>query len=108
MRRLKEVREDRGLSQSELARRAGVTQQAIAQYESGTRAPSGEALVSLSLALGVSPAYLLERTDSPERIDHLPPEWEKVVEEALETGLSPEDVRRAMRMLRVALGQEDL
>jgi len=45
-------------------------------------------------------------TDNPERDDRLPPDWEAVVEEALRDGFSPDDVRKALKMLRVALGKE--
>lgn len=105
MKRLREIREARGLSQSGLAKRVGITQQAVAQYEAGGRTPTGDILVRIAQALGVSSSYLLGLTDTPERDDHLPPEWEQVVEEAMSSGFSPDDVRRALRMLRVALGK---
>jgi len=78
----------------------------VAQYERGERTPSGDILVRLSHVLGVSSAYLLGMTDNPERDDRLPPDWEAVVEEALRDGFSPDDVRKALKMLRVALGKE--
>lgn len=106
MKRLREVREQRGLSQSELARRVGVSQRAISSYENGERTPAGDILVRISHVLGVSSAYLLGMTDDPKRDDRLPPDWEAVVEEALRDGFSPDDVRKALKMLRVALGKE--
>lgn len=106
MKRLQEVRESRGLSQSALAKRVGVTQQAIAQYESGKRTPTGDVLVRLAQVLGVSSSYLLGLSDSPQRDDHLPPDWEQVVEEAMSSGFSPDDVRLALRMLKMALKKD--
>lgn len=70
--------------------------------------PSGDVLVRLAHVLGVSSAYLLGKTDSPERDDRLPPDWVQTVERAIAKGLSPEDVERAIRMLLVALGKEEV
>lgn len=54
---IKNIRESLGWSQSELARRAGVTSAAISKIESGT-SPSYEVLIKLSKALGVSVSAL--------------------------------------------------
>lgn len=48
-----------GLTQSELASRAGLKAPTISQYESGLRHPNFEAIRKLAGALGVSPGYLL-------------------------------------------------
>jgi transcriptional regulator with XRE-family HTH domain len=105
--RLRRLREQAGLSRHGLAERSEVAVEVIVSCEDEGIEPRGYDLVRLAGALGVSTAYLHCRTDDPTIKDHLPPDWEKVVEEALKTGLSPDDVRRAMRMLRVALGKED-
>lgn len=65
-RRLKAVRETRGLSQSELADKAGVPVVTISHFETGAR-PSASAatLVKLANALEVSIDYLLSRSDDP-------------------------------------------
>jgi transcriptional regulator with XRE-family HTH domain len=52
-------REQLGLSQTELAKRAGLQPPAISQYESGLRSPSYEALIKLSSALNVTTDYLI-------------------------------------------------
>ncbi|MFZ5944246.1 MAG: helix-turn-helix domain-containing protein [Bacillota bacterium] len=52
-------REQLGLSQTELAKRAGLQPPAISQYESGLRSPSYEALIKLSNALNVTTDYLI-------------------------------------------------
>lgn len=106
MNRIQQVRLARGLSQSRLAQMVGVSRQAIGQYESGERTPGGDVLVRLAQVLGVSSSYLLGMSDSPERDDHLPPDWEQVVEEAMASGFTPADVRRALQMLRLALGKD--
>lgn len=106
MKRLREVREQRGLSQTALAGRVGVTQQAIAAYEAGDRRPTGDILVRLSAELGVSSAYLMELTDDPQRADYLPHDWEQVVQYAISQGLTPGDVHLAIQMLLMATGRK--
>ena len=59
--RLKSTREDRGLSQSGLALKAGLQAAAISHFETGQRSPSFENLRKLSDALDVSVDYLLGR-----------------------------------------------
>lgn len=56
--RLKEAREQKGLSQRSLADEAGLTPSAISQFEAGKREPSFSSIVKLARALGVSPSYL--------------------------------------------------
>ena len=49
---IKRYREKSGLSQLALAEKLGISQQAIASWETGTKRPSTENLFSLSAALG--------------------------------------------------------
>lgn len=51
---LREMRKQRGLTQSEVARRIGVTQSALAKWESGGSRPSKETVHALAFALGAS------------------------------------------------------
>lgn len=62
---IERVREERGLSQKELAARAGVTPEAVSRYESGQRVPRGRYLAALAMALGVEPAALLVEPEPP-------------------------------------------
>ena len=57
--RLKAYREKRGLSQVDLASRAGLPSTSISHFESGARKPSFDNLVRLVRALEVSADYLL-------------------------------------------------
>lgn len=50
------------LSQQELADRAGVTQGAVSQYETGTVVPRPGKVVAMARALGLSPDELLSRS----------------------------------------------
>jgi transcriptional regulator with XRE-family HTH domain len=51
--RLKDLREAAGLTQGELAQRAGVTTDAISRLERGDRKPTWETVLSLAKVLGV-------------------------------------------------------
>lgn len=58
--RIKELREVRGLSRSELARRVGVSPSAISNYEYGTSAPKEEILFKLFEVLKCDANYLYQ------------------------------------------------
>lgn len=51
---LKEFREKKGLSQTELANRVGLKQTTISQYENGSRRPNLSMAKKLADALGIS------------------------------------------------------
>lgn len=61
--RLKELREDAGMTQADLAKKTGYSVQAIYQWESGLRKVSFEAACALADALAVSVEDL--RTERP-------------------------------------------
>lgn len=66
--RLKWARMQRGLTQAELARLAGVNQSTIAQQEKGTRVIKGNAprsLIAIATVLDVNPEWLLSNIGSP-------------------------------------------
>ena len=65
MRRLKELREKRGISQLKLAMDLGLTQNSVSRYESGVREADYKTLVALADYFNVSIDYLLDRTDNP-------------------------------------------
>jgi Zn-dependent peptidase ImmA (M78 family)/DNA-binding transcriptional regulator YiaG len=57
--RLGEVRDLANLSQTDLAKRLGVSSSLVSHWESGTRVPSETQVMEMSRALGVSVDYLL-------------------------------------------------
>lgn len=59
--RLKELRNQKGLSQQDLGDAIGVTKVSICGYENGTRLPNLEKLVSLAEELETTTDYLLGR-----------------------------------------------
>ena len=63
---LKKLREQRNLSQKDIAQYLGVTRQAVASYELAKREPDYEILRKLADFYGVSVDYLLGRTENNE------------------------------------------
>lgn len=65
MSRIYELRNRRKWSQTELAARSGLSQNAISAYEGGTKQAGSLAIAALAQALECSADYLLELTDDP-------------------------------------------
>ena len=61
--RIRELREEKGLSQAEVAQAVGGTQSNLAKWEKGTVQPSADFVKKLAEFFDVSADYLLERTD---------------------------------------------
>lgn len=61
--RLRELRKEKNLSQADVAKLLGVTQQAVGNYESGSRDPDTATLTKLAGYFDCSVDYLLGRTD---------------------------------------------
>ena len=63
VKRLRELREERTLSQTAVANAIGFSTKAISQYETGAREPSIETIKALCTFFGVSSDYLLGLKD---------------------------------------------
>ena len=61
--RIKELRQERGLSQMELSKQTGLSQSAIAKWELLKTEPTASALITLSKFFGESVDYLLGLTE---------------------------------------------
>lgn len=66
--RIRALREDKDLSQTEMARQLGCSQQAYSNYELGQRDIPLDALIRLADFHRVSVDYLLGLTDRPEQL----------------------------------------
>ena len=66
--RLKALREERGLSQNDLAQKTGLSKKSIINYENGYRQPNSKAMAILEHFFDVSGAYL--RGESDDRNNH--------------------------------------
>lgn len=71
--RLKELREEKGESQKDLAKFLKITERAFQYYEKGEREPTIENIGKLAAYFGVTTDYLLGRTKDPQGnfADHL-------------------------------------
>jgi transcriptional regulator with XRE-family HTH domain len=58
-RKLRELRDAEGLNQGQFAKKVGLTQAAISQFEDGKRFPSSKALQKIAAGLGLSIDILL-------------------------------------------------
>ncbi|MGH2361693.1 MAG: helix-turn-helix domain-containing protein, partial [bacterium] len=81
--RIAQVREEKGMSQSALARAMSVSQSAVSQIEAGERNPSYDMLRQVATALGISVPHLV---GAP--VEKLKPEEEPHFRQY--RGLSPE------------------
>ncbi|MDH7578510.1 MAG: helix-turn-helix domain-containing protein [Bacillota bacterium] len=63
--RIKALREEKDLTQEELAERIQISRSALANYESGLREPKGDILKRFAKALDTTTDYLLGETDDP-------------------------------------------
>ena len=61
--RIKALREDKGLSQSQLAKLTNISQAAISLWEDGQRLPNAEAIITMAQFFGVSTDYILGLAD---------------------------------------------
>ena len=57
--RIRELRVERRLTQSEVARRMGISKSMLSSYEASQRSPSYKVLVKIALFFSVSTDYLL-------------------------------------------------
>ena len=63
--RLKDLREDRDISQSTVANYLNIRQNTYSQYENGKRQIPIDCLIKLAVLYCVSTDYILELTDNP-------------------------------------------
>ena len=64
--RIRDLREDADLTQSEMGKALSLPQRTYAYYESGERTLPPEILIAIADFHNVSVDYLLERTDKPD------------------------------------------
>ena len=110
--RLRELRKQKNLSQTELGELAGLHYTHIGRFERGASRPSGDTLKRLSDALGVSSDYLLEgATDEAakarfqdrellrqfQEVEHLPDEDKDVVKKLLDAFLVKKQLQAMAR-----------
>jgi transcriptional regulator with XRE-family HTH domain len=122
--RLRQLREEKGLLQKDVAKILGITPSAYGYYEQGKREPSMEVLKKLSDFFNVSIDYLLGRTDIRSPVDEITeavsddPElfefWNTLKKrEDLKLlfkqtkKLSPKDIKQIIRIIKAIEDEED-
>lgn len=63
MNRIRQLREDMDLRQSDVAEATGIDQRTLSNYETGKTNPDSYAIIQLADFFGVSSDYLIGRTD---------------------------------------------
>lgn len=64
---IRDLREDRDMTQTQIAKMLGISQRAYSYYENGQRTLTPEILIELAKIHNVSIDYLLGQTDSKNR-----------------------------------------
>jgi len=110
--RLRELRKNRNLSQTELGRLAGLHYTHIGRFERGTSRPSGDTLKRLADALGVTSDYLLDGAATEaakarfedrellkqfQEVEQLPDEDKNVVKKLLDAFLTKKQLQALAR-----------
>lgn len=67
--RLKGLRQSKGLTQSELAQKLGISPSAVGMYEQNRREPDSNTILKICSFFGVSADYLLNGDDKPKEIN---------------------------------------
>jgi len=68
--KLKQLREEKGINQIDLARDMQVTQGTVCKWETGERTPETRTLKKLADYFGVSADYLLGNDENPDFVVH--------------------------------------
>lgn len=100
--RLRELREEKGLSQNELGKMLNVNQRAISHYENGKRDMGTDTLNKLANFFDVSVDYLLGRTNERKKlnISEKPADkWTLIIEKAKGHNISPEKLEKLVDFL---------
>jgi len=95
LKRLRELREARGLTLDQVAEKLGLRNQYISNYELGKRRPDYETLLKFAEFYNVSVDYILERNDDIPNQDFL-----RVLARAKDEGFEPEEIEIAMDFLK--------
>ena len=83
--RLRELRKDKNLTQTQVAKRLNLSKATISGYENNIKTPSLDVLVQLSILYGVSADYILGLENRKLlQIDGLTPHQEKILKNILE------------------------
>jgi len=100
--RLKKLREERNVSQKQVAESTGVSDVMISMYEQGKKKPSISKLEDLATYFGVTTDYLLGNKSSVNELETVFPEGVKVLRRASKE-LTPEAKDQMIKLMRAFL-----
>ena len=102
MNRIKNLREEFGMTQQELADKIDGAKSTIAMYEKGDRKPSLEVLVKLSETFNCSIDYILCKTDIRNIEDEFKFAYHKEIE-----GLTEEEIKEALEFYKMVKNRKN-
>lgn len=106
MNRLKQLRLEKGLLQSDIAKIINKTDRAVGQYERGERDPSSETWSIIANYFNVSLDYLLGNSNVRNPEDKIKQEFEFAYHKEME-GLTEEEIADALRFYKkIKYGKE--
>ena len=104
MEKLKELREAKNMTQSQLGEYIGAKKSAISLWEAGERQPDQETLMRLASYFSVSVDYLLGH-ESPDQIEKAPTQDDARAEaKMLLENMTDDEYERALAMLKLLNG----
>lgn len=106
MEKLKELREAKNMTQSQLGEYIGAKKSAISLWESGKRQPDQETLMRLASYFSVTVDYLLGH-ESPDQIEKAPaPDDARAEAKMLLEGMDDEQYQAALQYLKFLNNQK--
>ncbi len=106
--RIKKYREQRKLSMSELAERAGVAKSYLSSIERNLQSnPSVQFLEKISTVLGVSVNTLLHDEDENTNNENMDREWATLVTEAMNSGVTKDQFREFLEFNKWKINQDN-
>ena len=105
--RIRETRTQRGISQSELAKRINKSKSAVCGYESNAQIPPSEVLVSIATVLNVSLDYLVGfEVEEPVSLKNFNSQQKKAIGLLLEEFSKPTNSSPKLSPQQIAIIQE--
>ncbi len=102
--RIKELRNNKKISQAVIAEYLGITKQAYSLYEIGKREPDYETLLKIGEYFDVSVDYLLGNSDMPKEEEKLPEEL--IILNRNAKKMSPEKRQKLLDMARIMFEED--
>lgn len=92
--KIKRLRQDKNMSISELAEKAGVAKSYLSSIERNLQSnPSIQFIEKVGVVLGATPNEIISDNQANNTDEQLDGEWLKIVQEAMESGVSKEQFK---------------